>query len=408
MMSQSWKKQFIILWSGQSVSILTSAIIQMSLVWYLTSKTESAAIMSIGTLMGFIPRAIIGPFAGVIIDRFSRKKIMLIADLFIAIISLIPVFYGFFAELPIWIIMLVLFCRSLGSAFHTPALQAATPLIVPKESLTQYAGFAQGFDSLSHLISPAIASILFNLLDLNVLMLIDVFGALFAVLTLSFVIIPNTPGIERHKRAGYMSEFQEGLAIVKTEPAVVFIIVVSCIYSIIYSPIGTYYPLITITHFGGSIGDSALAETVLSLGSLCGAFGLGLVGKKINKMRSFFLSIFTYGACLIVIGAVPKSLFIVFVIASAILGASIPFYSSIRTSIIQAKFEPQYLGRIFAMTSAMTTFTTPIGLICAGIFAEKVGIGNWFFFSGIASVVLAAISLIKLRGVSKKEQPNEN
>ena len=118
-MSQYWKKQFIILWTGQSVSILTSAIIQMSLVWYLTSKTESAAIMSIGTLMGFIPRAIIGPFAGVIIDRFSRKRIMIMADLFIAAISLIPVFYGFFAELPIWIIMLVLFCRSLGSAFHT-------------------------------------------------------------------------------------------------------------------------------------------------------------------------------------------------------------------------------------------------------------------------------------------------
>ena len=395
-MAQNWKKQFIILWTGQSVSILTSAIIQMSLVWYLTSKTQSAAIMSIGTLMGFIPRAIIGPFAGVIIDRFSRKKIMIMADLFIAAISLIPVFYGLFAELPIWIVMLVLFCRSLGSAFHTPALQAATPLIVPKESLTQYAGFAQGFDSLSHLISPAIASVLFGLLDLNVLMLIDVFGALFAVFMLSFVVIPNISGAEKRQRSGYFSEFKEGLAIVKTEPAVVFIIIVSCLYSIIYSPIGTYYPLITITHFGGSIGDSALAETVLSLGSLCGAFGLGIVGKKINKMRSFFLSIFTYGVCLIVIGSIHQSLFPVFVIASAVLGASIPFYSSIRTSIIQTKFQPEYLGRIFAMTSAMTTFTTPIGLICAGTFAQKVGIANWFFGSGIASVLLATISLIKL------------
>ena len=401
-MERNWKKQFIILWTGQSISILTSAIIQMSLVWYLTSRTESAAIMSIGTLMGFIPRALIGPFAGVIIDRFSRKKIMIMADLFIAAISLIPVFYGFFAELPIWIVMLVLFCRSLGSSFHTPALQAATPLIVPKESLTQYAGFAQGFDSLSHLISPAIASVLFGILDLNVLMLIDVFGALFAVFMLSFVIIPDTSGVELRKRSGYLSEFKEGLAIVKTEPTVVFIIAVSCMYSMLYSPIGTYYPLITITHFGGSISDSALAETVLSLGSLCGAFGLGIVGKKINKMRSFFLSIFTYGACLIIIGSIPKSLFFVFVIASAVLGASIPFYSSIRTSIIQAKFQPEYLGRIFALTSSITTFTTPIGLICAGAFAQKIGIATWFFATGIACVTLASISLVKLGMSSEK------
>jgi len=395
-MSRNWKKQFIILWTGQSVSVLTSAIIQMSLVWYLTSKTESAAIMSIGTLMGFIPRAIIGPFAGVVIDRLSRKKIMIIADLFIAAISLIPVFYGFFAELPIWIVMLVLFCRSLGSAFHSPALHAATPLIVPKESLTQYAGFAQGFESLSHLISPAIASVLFGIFNLNVLMLIDVFGALFAVFMLTFVVIPNTPGVESRQRTGYFSELKEGFAIVKTEPAVVFILIVSCIYSMIYSPIGTYYPLITITHFGGSIGDSALAETVLSLGSLLGAFGLGIIGNKINKMRSFFLSILTYGACLIVIGSIPQSWILIFVAVSAVLGASIPFYSSIRTSIIQTKFQPEYLGRIFSMTMALTTFTTPVGLIFAGTFAQKVGIANWFFASGIACVSLAVISLIKM------------
>ena len=400
-MSRNWKNQFIILWIGQSVSILTSAIIQMSLVWYLTSKTESAAIMSIGSLMGFIPRAIIGPFAGVIIDRFSRKKIMIMADLFIASISLVPVFYGAFGELPIWIVMFVLFCRSLGSAFHTPALQAATPLIVPKESLTQYAGFAQGFDSLSHLISPAIASVLFSMFDLNILMLIDVFGALFAVFMLTFVAIPDTPGIQKQQRSGYFSEFKEGLAIVKTEPTVVFIIAISCMYATIYSPIGTYYPLITITHFGGSIRDSALAETVLSLGSLCGAFSLGIIGKKINKIRSFFLSIFTYGLCLIVIGSVPRNMLMIFVIASAVLGASIPFYSSIRTSIIQMKFAPEYLGRIFALTSALTTFTTPVGLICAGLFAEKIGIANWFFYSGVASVALAGISFIKLRSSSE-------
>ncbi len=392
-MKTSWKRQFITMWSGQSVSVLTSAVIQMSLVWYLTSRTESAAIMSIGTLMGFIPRAVVGPFAGVFIDRFSRKRVMILADLFIASISLLPVFYGFFAELPIWVIMCTLFCRSLGNAFHTPALQAVTPTIVPKEHLTAYAGFAHGFESTSHLISPALAAILFSRLSLNLLMLLDVFGALFAVLMLGFVRVPEEAVRDKSRRSGYFTEFKEGFAIVRTQPAIVFILGISCMYSIIYSPIGTYYPLITITHFGGEIKDSALVETVLSLGTMVGAFTLGLVGKRINKMRAFALSILTYGVCVAITGAMPPRLFYVFVAASAVTGASIPFYSSVRTSIIQTKFESEYLGRIFALTISLTTFTTPIGLICAGIFAERIGIARWFLFSGMAAALLGVASL---------------
>lgn len=399
---EKWKRQFILLWTGQSVSVLTSAVIQMSLVWYLTTKTGSASVMSVAMLMGFIPRAIIGPFAGVIIDRINKKTVMISADLFIAVMSMIPVVYGFFAELPVWIVMLTLFCRSLGQAFHLPSLQAVTPLIIPKESLTQYAGFAQGFESAARLISPAIAAVLFNLLSLNVVILFDVFGALFAILMLGFVSV-NEIHDEDRKHSHFMHEMKEGFQIVKTEPLVVVVIFVSCIYAILYSPIGTYYPLITIEHFQGSVNASALVETVVAVGTLCGAFALGIIGKKINKERAFSASIAVYGTALIITGAIPVSWFAVFVCLSAIVGLSTPFYSSVRTALIQTTFDPKYLGRIFTLTSSLTSLTTPIGLILAGVFAEKIGVGKWFFITGIACVVLAVISFISSEAVNKEK-----
>lgn len=400
-----WKKQFIQLWTGQSVSVLTSAIVQMSLVWYLTTKTGSASVMSVAMLMGFVPRAVIGPFAGVIIDRVRKKMVMISADLFIAVMSMIPVIYGFFGDLPVWIVMLTLFCRSLGAAFHTPAQQAVTPIIVPKDYLTQYAGFAQGFESAAHLISPALAAVLFNILDLNIIIMFDVFGALFAVFTLSFVRIKDDQISKNKLQTGFMHELKEGISIVRTEPLVVLVIAVSCIYAALYSPIGTYYPLITITHFQGSISASALVETVVSVGTLLGAFTLGIIGKKINKVRVFAISIMLYGTCLIITGAIPHSWFVVFVIISAFVGFSTPFYNGVRTALIQISFKAEYLGRIFALTTSLMSLATPVGLIFAGFFAEKIGVANWFFFTGVACVALSLVPLISsLIGWPRKDK----
>jgi DHA3 family macrolide efflux protein-like MFS transporter len=67
-----WKQKFIVLWSGQAISIFTSSVIQMAIIWYLTDRTGSAAILSLATLAGFLPQAVLGPFIGVLIDRYNR------------------------------------------------------------------------------------------------------------------------------------------------------------------------------------------------------------------------------------------------------------------------------------------------------------------------------------------------
>ena len=69
-----WKKKYFTMLAGQSVSLITSGILQMSIIFYLTAKTNSAMVLSIATLMGFLPQAVIGPFAGTFVDRHSRNR----------------------------------------------------------------------------------------------------------------------------------------------------------------------------------------------------------------------------------------------------------------------------------------------------------------------------------------------
>lgn len=124
--TSKWRQKFFTIWTGQAVSLLTSAILQMAIIFYLTEKTHSAMVLSIASLVGFLPYAVFGPAIGVLVDRYNRKMIMIGADLIIAVAGVALVLVALYIELPVWIIMAVLFVRNIGTAFHSPALSAVT------------------------------------------------------------------------------------------------------------------------------------------------------------------------------------------------------------------------------------------------------------------------------------------
>lgn len=134
-----WKRPFYTIWSGQAVSLITSAVLQMAIVFYLTEKTGSAMVLSMASLVGFLPHAILGPSIGVLVDRYDRKMVMIAADLLIAVAGAALAIVSLSMDPPVWMVMVVLCIRSIGTAFHTPALSAVTPLIVPEEQLTRCA-----------------------------------------------------------------------------------------------------------------------------------------------------------------------------------------------------------------------------------------------------------------------------
>jgi MFS transporter, DHA3 family, macrolide efflux protein len=119
----NWKLKFYTIWAGQAVSLITSAILQMAIIFYLTEKTGSAMVLSMASLVGFLPYAVFGPAIGVLVDRHDRKKIMIGADLIIAAAGAVLAIVALYMELPIWMVMVVLFIRSIGTAFHTPGSQ---------------------------------------------------------------------------------------------------------------------------------------------------------------------------------------------------------------------------------------------------------------------------------------------
>src|SRR5512138_443967 len=190
--SQEWAGRFFTVWAGQALSLFGSALVQFALIWWLTQKSGSATILALATLVGMLPQIVIGPFAGALVDRWNRRTIMIIADSTIAAFSLLLAYLFATGVVQIWHIYAIMAVRSIGGAFHFPAMSASTPLMVPKEQLTRINGLNQALQGVNSLFAPPLGALLLNVLPTHGILLIDVGTALLAILPLLFSSIPQT------------------------------------------------------------------------------------------------------------------------------------------------------------------------------------------------------------------------
>lgn len=387
----NWKLKFYTIWAGQAVSLITSAILQMAIIFYLTEKTGSAMVLSMASLVGFLPYAVFGPAIGVLVDRHDRKKIMIGADLIIAAAGAVFAIVALYMELPVWIVMILLFIRSIGTAFHTPALNAVTPLLVPEEQLTKCAGYSQSLQSISYIVSPAVAALLYSVWDLNAIIAIDVLGAVIASITVAIVRIPKLGDQVQSLEPNFIREMKEGIVVMRQNKGLFALLLLGTLYTFVYMPINALYPLISMEYFNGTPMHISITEIAFASGMLAGGLILGRLGSYEKRVRLITGSFFMMGASLAIAGLLPPSGFIIFVVCCAIMGLSVPFYSGVQTALFQQKIKPEYLGRVFSFTGSIMSLAMPLGLILSGFFADRIGINHWFLISGILIIGIAIV-----------------
>lgn len=391
MIQQNWKRSFFTIWAGQAVSLITSSVLQMAIIWYLTDTTGSALVLSMATMVGFLPQAVLGAVIGVWVDRWNRKWVMIGADLVIAVAGVILAIISLTADLPIWVVMIVLFIRSIGTAFHTPALGAVTPLLVPEEQLTKCAGYTQAIQSASFILSPAIAAFLYAAWDLNAIIAIDVIGALIASITVAIVYIPKQKDRAESEKISFFTEAKEGYNALRQTKGLFALLWIGTLYALVFMPISALFPLMSMSYFGGTTFHASIVEIVFAAGILIGGLLLGVSGGFKNRSLSIIFSISLMGIALLISGLLPINGFLFFVVCSALMGFSSPFYNGVQTALIQEKIQPEYLGRVFGLMGSLMSFAMPIGLILSGIFADQLGIQNWFMLSGVCILGIALL-----------------
>ena len=401
--STSWKLKLACVWGGELVSVLTSSILQMGFVWHITLTTNSASMLSLASLAGFLPLALFGTFAGAIVDRLPLRVTLIGADLFIAAVSAVVAAVSLSGALPVWVVMVALFVRAIGNSLHTPAFQALTPLVAPAEHLTRLAGVTQAVQSGGYILGTAVAAVIYPLWGLTAMIALDVAGALFAtvaVLAARLNVGGAAQGVPAgEKNLGFVAqaralaaETADGYRVLRGYRGLFALLWCGFVFTLVFSPISALFPLMTLDHFGGTTGDAATAEIVFSVGMIAGSALLTATGGFRNRALTVVAATALYGVATLAAGMLGASGFVTFLAMSFLMGLSSPIYSGPQTALMQEKVPPEYLGRVFGLYGAIMSWAMPLGLAFSSVFADAVGAPAWFVGAGAAMVLLACVT----------------
>ena len=403
---ENWKKTFAVIWSGQLVSILSSSVVGFAIIFWMSIETGSAEVLALAAIAGMLPQSLLGPFVGVYVDRWDRKLTMILADSFIALCTLALAVLFWLEAAQMWHIYVLLACRSVGSAFHTPAMQASVPLLAPEKQLTRIAGINQIISSLSNIVGPAFGALLISLTGIGNILLLDVAGAVAACTALLFVRIPNP---ERSTlKHDLWREFREGFGAMHAIPGMGWFFTLAILVWFFIMPVGVMFPLMTLQHFGGDAYDMSLIEIVWGGGALIGGAVMGIRTYRVNRIVLVNLMYLTIGLSFAASGMLPPTAFIWFALLSTVEGITSSVFNASFVSVIQSRIDAGVLGRVMSLYYSFGLLPSAIGLLGTGFLAENVGLTTTFVIAGsiIFVIGLAAFCIPSVMRLDR-QQPGE-
>ncbi|WP_130862756.1 MFS transporter [Bacilliculturomica massiliensis] len=389
MKEQNWKNSVIRFLTAQTISLFGSSIVQYAIVWYITLTTSSGKMLTLSTACGFLPQILISLFAGVWIDRYDRKKLIMISDTVIAAVTLLLAVSFMTGHKSIWLLFCVLAVRSAGTGIQTPAVNAVIPQMVPQEQLMKINGIQSALSSLMMFLSPAVSGAVLSVAPLEAALLIDVITAAVGVgITAAIPIRP-------HVRAGvnvtsYIGELRDGLAYLKENGLIRRLLVFQLVVLFLISPSAFLTPLMVSRSFGTEVWRLTASEMTYSLGMILGGILIAVWGGFREKIRTVNLAGGLYGLLMIGLGTMP--VFSLYLLCNGLIGITSPCYNGSVTVIIQEKAAPEMHGRVFSFMQIASSCSLPLGMMLFGPLADVFEVQNILITAGTLVAAVCALA----------------
>ena len=379
-----WKGPFLTIWSGQALSLLGSRLVQFALVWWMTETTGSETVLTMATAMSYIPMIFISPFAGALVDRWSRRRVMIVADGGIALATALLALLFATGQASLPVVFALLFIRATGSAFHWPAMSAATTLMVPKEHLSRIAGLNQGLHGAALLVSPVAGAFLIKVLPMQGVLAIDVVTALLAILPILFLRIPEPARGGEEAPQAVLAGFAEGFRFAIRWRGMLMLIGALTLMNLVVNPAFSLLPLYVQKILSGGAVTFGSLQAVFGAGIVLGGLLLTAWGGFKSRIVTALVSVGVMGFAIIALGLAPQGWTVLVGGALLVCGLMEPIANGSFVAAMQAAVPPAMQGRVFSLLSSATQIGTLIGLGLAGPMTGRFGLQIWFLIGGCA------------------------
>ena len=366
---------FVVVWLGQVVSLVGSGLTSFALGLWVYERTGSVTQYALIGLFTVLPSVVLSSFAGVLVDRWDRRWVMILSDAGAGLSTLVVAILFFTGRIAPWHIYLTAAASATFSAFQRLAYTAATTLLVSNQNLGRANGMVQFGRAVAEILAPTLAGFLILRIKVQGTLLIDFVTFLFAVTTLLLVRFPSPqparaaePAAAARPSVGVLwREATHGWRHVVARPGLRGLLVFFALVNFLWGMVGaTIAPMV----LGFTSADVlGVIISVAGGGLLTGSLVMSAWGgpkRRINGVLYFEL---LSGLCFLLIGLRPSFWPVALGAFGAHLTIAIIYGSN--QAIWQSKVPPEVQGRVFAAQEMIATSTRPLAYLVAGPLVDR-------------------------------------
>lgn len=362
-------KNFLILWGTQSVSQLGSSMTAYALTLWLYEQTGSSLSTAALTICSYAPYVLMSIFAGVLTDQFDKKKIMLVCDSFSAVctVSILALFCT--GQLCVWHLYLLNAISGLMNTVQQPASDVAMTLIIPQEHYQKTSGLRSLSRSLISILNPLIATALYSLAGLELVIAIDL-GS-FAIAFITLLLFIQIPQKAAQKGESILELAKDGLTFLKQNPMILTLILFMAGVNLVASAFDATLPGYVLSNPKGGSRVLGIVTSCSGIAMIFGSLLVSVLPKPKNRMRIIYLTmLFSLGTenFLLAFAREPW----LWCIGQIIGWLVVPIMDANLDVILRTSIPVELQGRVYACRNTFQFFTIPIGLFMGGFAVDRV------------------------------------
>ena len=362
-------KDFLILWSTQSISQLGSSMTGFSLTLWLYEKTGSSLSTAALTICSYAPYVLMSIFAGALTDRFDKKKTMLGCDTFAAICTIIVFVLFRTNSLMVWHLYALNAISGLMNTVQQPASEVAMTLIMPEKDYQKTSGLRSLSRSLISILNPLIATALYSFIGLNGVIAVDISSFLVAFTALLFFV--KIPENKNDKKESVLVLAKEGLMFLRENPLVMDLILFMSGVNLAASAFDAVLPGYVLPNPKGGSSVLGIVTSCSGIAMIVGSLAVSVLPKPKNRVKIIYLTmLFSLGTENFLLAFSREPL--LWCIGQIIGWILVPIMSANLDVVLRTTIPVELQGRVYACRNTLQFFTIPIGLFIGGFMVDNV------------------------------------
>lgn len=407
-------RNFLLLWHGQVISQLGNQTFLIAAAYLTLDATNSTSLVATVMMASTVPLVVIGPIGGTIADRHSRRRIIVVTDLVrglsIGAFAAFTWLGGPISSIHVALLLVVAVANGVMAAAFTPALQALVPDLVQTERLASANSLTQFSNQLAVLLGQALGGILYLRLGATALFTFDALTFGYAALATSWVAseqrqvsreLTLTANLKR-----YVAETAVGLAYLRTQPAMMHVVLTFAAVNFLFMPVFVLLPLYVQTELHASADWYGFLLAGAGGGALAGAAIAGFVFERGSPhTRAVLPGIVTIASATFILAAtqtaaVALAAFVAIGLAATVINIAV-------VTSIQMRVPSDVRGRVMALVVALSAAATPFGMAIGGLMGDlwRESLRAVFGACAVALVLIAAIGARSLQAFQARRIP---